>query len=83
MPTSRNRKTNSINYSGRTPIKDYLENVNQRNNRLWTLRNGKLVTNFNGEEMEAKDFDLIYPVASPISFNQPRESIDSTKSYLL
>jgi len=78
----RSMKNKIISQYG-TPVADYLEAKKQRDSRLWGIRDGKLVTWYNGEQIEAREFDKIYPVPLPVSFNRSSENPDKTKHFLL
>jgi hypothetical protein len=83
MPRKLLPNTNKMTYQNHTPVNDYLEMKGQRDNRLWKIRQGKIYTLYNGQEMDDKEFSVMYPVNSPISFKFSRENADKSKAFLL
>ncbi len=69
-------------HENKNPINKHLTTKEFRENRLWTLREGKMVTYLEGHEIDEKEFNILFPVYNPITFVQTRENIDSTTSYL-
>lgn len=53
-----------------------------RDNRLWHLFKGKMVTNVNGEYLTKKEFDEKFPVPKPVTFYIAKDNYDKTKDYL-
>ena len=83
MSHNKPHNRNNIAYSTQTPVQTYLEAKQQRDNRTWTIREGKLFTRYNGREMTSEHFAEMYPVPNPVSFLLCQSNLDGTKSYLL
>lgn len=62
MPQARPISTRSFAMKGKTPVADYLRAKDFRDNRLWTMVNGRLITFENGEYLSEKEFNEKYPV---------------------
>lgn len=64
-------------------VSDYLKAISFRDNRLWEMVGGVLITQVNGEYMSSKEFDEKFPVPTPISFGRCQDNPDKTKMYLM
>lgn len=82
MPTKRPVNKNSFLYSSHTPINDWLKSLEFKNDRLWRMKKGVMVTVVDGVEMTATDFDNLYPVPVVVSFNRCSENADPRNNYL-
>jgi len=65
-----------------TPIKDYLDSKDFREQRLWVMVDGILKTEYNGKLLTDQEFSEIHPVKNPITFLQGRENIDGTTNWI-
>lgn len=83
MPRKLPPNQNKMTLQSHTPIADYLEAKQQRNDRLWKLRKGVLYTTYNGSEISAEEFDKLHPVKCSLSFISSPENSDKTKNYLM
>lgn len=68
---------------GHTPVTNFLNMREFRDNRLWKLKNGVMTTRYNGEDITAEQFDRLHPVPKPVSFLLHPDNKDKTRSYLL
>jgi len=78
MGTKLKNKTNVPEH----PVSDYLKARDFRDQRVWRLRNGKLYTTVDGEDIVKEDFDLRFPVPKVSFFYRALENPDKTKNYL-
>jgi len=62
MPTFRPINKNRFAMKDKTPVKDYLKAKDFRDNRLWKLIAGRLLTCVNGEWMSEFEFNQRFPV---------------------
>lgn len=60
----------------------YLEARSFRDDRLWSIRQGKMWTSVNGLEMTKDEFDQKFPVPNVIKFYRSVDNPDKTKFYL-
>lgn len=65
-----------------TPIADWLEANDFRNNRLWKLINGEIKTVENGIEISDSQFSESHPVPTPLNFYGGKPNADTTSQYL-
>lgn len=75
-------KLKNKNNTPETPVSDYLQARDFRDQRTWMLRKGKLYTYVEGEKMSQEDFDRKFPVPKVSFFYRALENPDKSKSYL-
>ena len=62
MPQLRPINPNSFALKGQRPVAKYLKEKEFRDNRLWTMVKGRLITFENGEWLSEVEFNEKYPV---------------------
>lgn len=73
-----NRNPNTVVLNGQTPVNDYLTAKCNRNQRLWKIKDGQMITEVGGKEMTAQEFDKLYPA----TYKKPgKENVDSTTNW--
>jgi len=82
MPKVTYRNLNNINRDNFTPISDFIESKNFRDNRLWRIVDGKLSVFLEGGFISKEDFENRYPLKNPVSFTHAPENADHTKDFL-
>ena len=82
MPRQIPKNKKALNRDGKTPVQDYLQAREQRNNRLWKLIKGTFYTRFNGDLMTAKRFDEKFPINLPVNLNRCKDNPDKRNAYL-
>lgn len=83
MPKFEPKNPNRLLHRNYAPISDYLKAKDFRDNRLWTIVNGKLVTMVNNEYLSEAEFNQRYPVPISLNFLRNPENSDKTKAYLI
>jgi len=62
MPKQTPRNSNRMQFKNNKLVSTYLKAKEERDNRLWNLVGGKLLTFFRGEWMAANEFEQHFPI---------------------
>lgn len=63
-------------------INQHLQTERFRTERLWQYRNGLFYTEVEGALISESDFNLRFPVFTPLSFKARRECIEERKKWI-
>lgn len=80
--TKKNRFAKSNEGKQLMTVSEYIERMEFRKNRTWTLNDNKWYVDCEGVLLAEKDFNRLFPAPVVFSFNHDITGIDSRKSYL-